>query len=220
METPTRKKRSTTSRSTTRKRGNAQQDNSIPIVDEDIWTENIARQRIQEQLMVWITGILTHEKIHKTVVEKSSFCEEFEQAVWDLNQEQWRNQNGADGKWELLEFRKNYMYNLISNIQNWDPTGAFSNHTGWNQWMTGGSIRTFILASPAEKNPERWKKLQEMRNAEEQYLYAKPQRGSTLYKCAKCKDRNTAVTQVQTRSADEPATIFIYCLSCGYQWKI
>ena len=39
------------------------------------------------------------------------------------------------------------------------------------------------------------------------------------YKCFKCNQRNCHYSQAQTRSADEPMTIFITCLSCGNKWK-
>jgi len=40
------------------------------------------------------------------------------------------------------------------------------------------------------------------------------------FKCRKCKsDKNTTYTTAQTRSADEPATVFVTCLSCNIRWK-
>ena len=40
-----------------------------------------------------------------------------------------------------------------------------------------------------------------------------------LFICGKCKSRKTTFYQIQTRSADEPMTAFITCLSCGKKWK-
>jgi len=40
-----------------------------------------------------------------------------------------------------------------------------------------------------------------------------------LLKCGKCKKRNCSYNQVQTRSADEPMTTFVYCNECGNRWK-
>ena len=39
---------------------------------------------------------------------------------------------------------------------------------------------------------------------------------SSNYKCPKCKEKKVTVTQKQTRAADEPATTFIECKSCGH----
>lgn len=40
-----------------------------------------------------------------------------------------------------------------------------------------------------------------------------------MFQCRKCKKRKTTYYSVQTRSADEPMTNFITCLSCGNRWK-
>ncbi|CAB4038252.1 transcription elongation factor A 1-like [Paramuricea clavata] len=40
-----------------------------------------------------------------------------------------------------------------------------------------------------------------------------------LFKCGKCQKRHCTYTQVQTRSADEPMTTFVYCQECGNRWK-
>ena len=42
---------------------------------------------------------------------------------------------------------------------------------------------------------------------------------SDLFKCGKCKERRTVFYEMQTRSADEPMTIFITCLNCGKRWR-
>lgn len=43
--------------------------------------------------------------------------------------------------------------------------------------------------------------------------------GTDQFKCSKCGKRNTTYNQVQTRSADEPMTTFVYCNECGKRWK-
>ncbi|KAM3183414.1 hypothetical protein ACTXT7_010395 [Hymenolepis weldensis] len=42
---------------------------------------------------------------------------------------------------------------------------------------------------------------------------------SGLLTCGKCKQKNCTYNQVQTRSADEPMTTFVYCNNCGNRWK-
>ncbi|XP_038057756.1 transcription elongation factor A protein 1-like isoform X2 [Patiria miniata] len=41
-----------------------------------------------------------------------------------------------------------------------------------------------------------------------------------LLKCGKCLKRHCSYNQVQTRSADEPMTTFVYCHNCGNRWKV
>jgi DNA-directed RNA polymerase subunit M/transcription elongation factor TFIIS len=40
-------------------------------------------------------------------------------------------------------------------------------------------------------------------------------KGSTAFKCSKCKKSNCEISQKQTRSGDEPPTTFVKCLECG-----
>ncbi|XP_022692851.1 transcription elongation factor S-II-like isoform X1 [Varroa jacobsoni] len=40
-----------------------------------------------------------------------------------------------------------------------------------------------------------------------------------LLKCGKCRKSNCTYNQVQTRSADEPMTTFVFCNECGHRWK-
>ncbi|BFZ00123.1 hypothetical protein BsWGS_03162 [Bradybaena similaris] len=40
-----------------------------------------------------------------------------------------------------------------------------------------------------------------------------------LFKCGKCRKNNCTYNQVQTRSADEPMTTFVFCNECGNRWK-
>ena len=40
-----------------------------------------------------------------------------------------------------------------------------------------------------------------------------------MFTCSRCKSKKTTYYEMQTRSADEPATIFITCLDCGKLMK-
>lgn len=42
---------------------------------------------------------------------------------------------------------------------------------------------------------------------------------ASLFTCHRCKSIKTTHTQKQTRSADEPMTVFVLCLNCNYRWK-
>lgn len=44
-------------------------------------------------------------------------------------------------------------------------------------------------------------------------------RVSKMYKCFRCGKRSTTSKEKQTRSLDEPATLFITCTYCGNNWK-
>ena len=41
-----------------------------------------------------------------------------------------------------------------------------------------------------------------------------------MYSCPRCKCRKTDYTERQTRSADEPMTVFLFCLACNKRWRM
>ena len=65
-----------------------------------------------------------------------------------------------------------------------------------------------------ELNPDKYEKI--IQNQKEQN---KPKKGSTEFKCKKCGNNNTEVVLKQIRRGDEPPTIFITCLECGYSFR-
>jgi DNA-directed RNA polymerase subunit M/transcription elongation factor TFIIS len=67
---------------------------------------------------------------------------------------------------------------------------------------------------PDELNPDKYDKILKKKELEE--FKKTNQATSSIYKCPKCKERKSTITQKQTRSADEPATLYIECKSCGY----
>lgn len=40
-----------------------------------------------------------------------------------------------------------------------------------------------------------------------------------MFTCGKCKGKSCTYNQLQTRSADEPMTTFVFCMDCGNRWK-
>ena len=42
---------------------------------------------------------------------------------------------------------------------------------------------------------------------------------ATAFKCGKCRGSNVTYTTAQTRSADEPATAFFFCMTCSNRWR-
>lgn len=42
----------------------------------------------------------------------------------------------------------------------------------------------------------------------------------TLLKCQSCKSNTVQTRELQTRSSDEPMTVFCHCLTCGKRWKM
>ena len=71
-----------------------------------------------------------------------------------------------------------------------------------------------------EYNPTRWKALIESKMKRDASKYDDNIQASTnMYTCKKCKSSRCTYYEMQTRSADEPATIFVTCLDCGKHWR-
>lgn len=77
--------------------------------------------------------------------------------------------------------------------------------------------KRIAFMSQAELNPENYEKILKKKEMEE---YKKNDvKSSSAFKCSKCKKSKCSVTQKQTRAGDEPATTFVTCLECGYNFS-
>ncbi len=74
--------------------------------------------------------------------------------------------------------------------------------------------------SHQELNPERWDALIQLKSVRDKNKYEQNMEAATdSFKCRKCRSTKCTYYELQTRSADEPMTIFITCLDCGTKWK-
>ena len=79
---------------------------------------------------------------------------------------------------------------------------------------------TFAFMTHQEMNPERWRELIDRKiKRDESKLTTNIQASTDMFTCKKCRSKKCTYYELQTRSADEPATIFITCLDCGKHWK-
>jgi len=77
-----------------------------------------------------------------------------------------------------------------------------------------------VNMSYQELFPENWKELIDEKYRRDKVLFETKKEAMTdQFQCKRCKGRETCYYEVQTRSADEPMTIFITCLNCGNRWK-
>jgi transcription elongation factor S-II len=80
------------------------------------------------------------------------------------------------------------------------------------------NIEQIPFMSPEQLNPNKWENIIKKRDFIE---YKKNNMAtSDAYKCKKCKQSKCKVFSLQTRSADEPMTIFVHCEVCNYSWRI
>jgi transcription elongation factor S-II len=81
--------------------------------------------------------------------------------------------------------------------------------------------QTLAFMTHQEFNPEKWKDLLDQKMKRDIAKYDKKIEASTdMFTCKKCHSKKCTYYELQTRSADEPATIFVTCLDCGKHWKM
>ena len=71
-----------------------------------------------------------------------------------------------------------------------------------------------------EMNPAQWKEWIDKKMKRDASKFNDNIQASTnMYTCKKCRSTRCTYYEMQTRSADESATIFVTCLDCGKHWR-
>ncbi|KWU46834.1 transcription elongation factor, partial [Rhodotorula sp. JG-1b] len=99
-----------------------------------------------------------------------------------------------------------------------------ANNPGLREDVVSGEISIVQLYEMDPKDMASEERKAENRKLVAENLFkaqaAAPQQAETdAFQCGKCKQRRCMYYQMQTRSADEPMTTFVTCLSCNNRWK-
>ena len=118
-------------------------------------------------------------------------------------------------KWENPYFVQLYVDRLRTIFSNLSNTEILM------QLKTGELLpQTFAFMTHQEMNPDRWTQLIQQKIKRDASKFNTNIEASTdMFTCKKCKSKRCTYYELQTRSADEPATIFVTCLDCGKHWK-
>lgn len=118
-------------------------------------------------------------------------------------------------KWENPYFAQIYIDRLRSiyvNLKNPELLNA----------VKSGELAPQVLAfmTHQEMDHEHWRgRIQRKITRDASKFNTNVQASTDMFTCRKCKSKRSTFYELQTRSADEPATIFITCLDCGKQSK-
>ena len=79
---------------------------------------------------------------------------------------------------------------------------------------------TVAFMTHQEMQPDKWKELIEEKVKKDKNKFEINVEASTdTFTCRKCKSNKCTFYQQQVRSADEPMTTYVTCISCGNRWK-
>jgi transcription elongation factor S-II len=118
-------------------------------------------------------------------------------------------------KWDNIHFTQLYIDRLRSIFAN-----VGSEHIVNEINSKKIKIHEIAFMTHMELKPEKWKQLIELKQIRDENKYTPKIEASTdNFTCWKCKSKQCTYYQLQTRSADEPMTTFVTCLSCGQRWK-
>lgn len=123
--------------------------------------------------------------------------------------------------WENILFTNLYKSKILSIYSNIDTNSYIQNNQLLKN-IKNGSIDPEKVGSLSVYDifPDNWKELLNIKSKRDKIKYElKPEAMTNLFKCRKCGSRETSYYEVQTRSADEPMTQFITCLSCSNRWR-
>ena len=118
-------------------------------------------------------------------------------------------------KWDNPYFVQLYVDRLRSIYMNLKNTELL-------EQLKSGEIapQTVAFMTHQEMNNGRWSKLIEQKIKRDANKFTTNVQASTdMFTCKKCRSKKCTYYELQTRSADEPATIFVTCLDCGKHWK-
>jgi DNA-directed RNA polymerase subunit M/transcription elongation factor TFIIS len=154
------------------------------------------------------------QKFHE-ILENEPIAINLEKAIYNYTIKE-ATQRKIIKKWENPLFTRIYIDRLRTIYTN------LHRNQHWIHQLKTGETKPHIFAfmTHQEMNPERWNTLIQQKIKRDASRFETNIEASTdMFTCKKCKSKKCTYYELQTRSADEPATIFITCLDCGKHWK-
>lgn len=147
------------------------------------------------------------------IMKSARLSKEIEEGIYDYAQQYCHNENMDENMIPAI-----YQTKLNDIIANLDRKSSIGN-SYLKKMVQSEEIPAHNVAfmTPQELFPEHWEQIQ--RKIEFCEYKTKNMAASDSFPCRKCGAKRSHVTQMQTRSADEPMTTFVTCLECGHRFR-
>jgi transcription elongation factor S-II len=134
---------------------------------------------------------------------------------------QFAQKNYVVRNWKSTHFVEIYKQNFRSVISNIHQDSPVKNLRLLHRVKEGEfELSAIPFMTSYEMFPEKWFDLKDkLMQREQKILEGNKSRATDQFKCRRCNKRECTYYELQTRSADEPMTIFITCLNCGKEWR-
>lgn len=165
------------------------------IENPDTFRSNVRKQ---------LNGFLKNEK-NSTNLEKGIYNYTLKEATNRKVIKKWDNPY-------FVQLYKDRLWSIYSNLNNPDLIELVNSET----------IKSHAIAfmTHQEMRPEKWKELIDAKIKRDKHKFENNIEAATdTFTCRKCHKNQCTYYQMQTRSADEPMTTFVQCISCGNRWK-
>ena len=167
-----------------------------PITNPEVFRENIVRKLQQ-------------------FFSKESYSKNLEKGIFNWSLKEAKNRKVVK-QWNNIYFVRIYLDHLRSIFNN------LKNNHALIELVETNKIKSHELAfmSHQELNPQRWAESIRLKSIRDKNKYEQNLEAVTdSFTCRKCRSKKCTYYELQTRSADEPMTIFVTCLDCGSKWK-
>lgn len=147
-------------------------------------------------------------------VDKWTWTDELEEAIyeWTCEEAVRKNVPVEWGNRLFIELYRERLFTLHRNLAHDCVVSMIQNE--------GIPARTFAYMTHQEIQPEKWKEALRLKSIRDQNKFGQTVEANTdAFTCRKCRSKQCTYYALQTRSADEPMTLFVTCISCGNRWK-
>lgn len=160
----------------------------------------------------------TRRHVYDTFVKSFDrlVCQDVEKSLLRYAKETYETKyKTAQFRWSDIRFRRLYLRKFrmmvanVSVLRDMVQNGSLaSENTAFvdHQHLQPELYRPFIEAKQKRET------LSRLADTEEKH--------DGILKCEKCSSFKTRYTELQTRSADEPMTVFAMCLECDHHWTL